>query len=113
MSAKQQRHPALFNGRDYARIMFEKENWKIALELYKGHPIPALLLAHQFMAVKQCLQRGQKGIPDAMSGLDIAIDSLFPYTDFFKVSRKFYMQRLNGTINPKLEEKLRELGVKI
>jgi hypothetical protein len=54
-----------------------------------------------------------KGIPDAINGLDVAIDNVFPYTDFYKVSRKFYIRRLEGTINPKLEEKLRELGVKI
>jgi hypothetical protein len=46
--------------------MLEAENWKIALELYKGHPISALLLAHQLMAIRQCLQRGQKGIPNAV-----------------------------------------------
>jgi hypothetical protein len=55
--------------------MLEAENWKIALEHYEGHPISALLLAHQLMAIKQCLQRGKKGIPNAISGLDMAIDS--------------------------------------
>jgi hypothetical protein len=62
--------------------MLEGENLKIALALYNGHPIPALLLAHQLMAIKQCLQRGQKGIPDAIDGLDLAINNLFPHTDF-------------------------------
>jgi hypothetical protein len=52
--------------------MLEAENLKIALERYDGHPIAALLLAHQLMAIKQCLQRGRKGIPDAVSGLDLA-----------------------------------------
>jgi hypothetical protein len=31
--------------------MLEAENWKIALKRYEGHPIPALLLAHQLMAI--------------------------------------------------------------
>lgn len=93
--------------------MVEAENLKIALERYEGHPIPALLLAHQLMAIKQCLERGKKGIPDAIDGLDLAIDSLFPHTDCHKVSRKLYMRRLEGTINPKQEERLRELGVRI
>lgn len=83
--------------------MLEAENWKIALERYDGHPIPALLLAHQLMAIKQGLQRGRKGIPDAINGLDLAIDSLFPHTDFYKVSQKLYKRRLEGKINPKLE----------
>ena len=40
------------------------------------------LLAHQLMAIKQCLQGGKAAIPDAIKGLDLGIDSLFPYTDF-------------------------------
>ena len=93
--------------------MLEAENLKIALERYDGHPIPALLLAHQLMAIKQCLQRGRKGIPDAINGLDLAIESLFPYTDFCKVSNKLYMRRLEGTIKPEQEEILQQLGMKI
>lgn len=93
--------------------MLEAENLKIALKRYEGHPIPALLLAHQLMAIRQCLQRGKKGIPDAIDGLDLAIESLFPHTDFYKMSQKLYMRRLEGTIKPKQEEKLRELGVRI
>jgi hypothetical protein len=93
--------------------MFETENLKPALKVYEGQPIPALLLAHQLMAIKQCLEHGRKGIPDAMNGLDLAIDSLFPHTDFFKVSYKLYVRRLEGTIKPDQEEKLRQLGVRI
>lgn len=93
--------------------MLEAENWKIALECYGGHPIPALLLAHQLMAIKQCLERGRKGIPDALNGLNLAIETLFPYTDFYNVSQKLYMRRLEGTLNPKKEEKLRELGIRM
>ena len=90
----------------------EAENLAIALKLYEKNPIPALLLAHQLMAIKQCLERGKAGIPNAMAGLDLAIDSLFPFTDFHNVSRKLYMRRLEGTLNLKQEEKLRELGVR-
>jgi len=93
--------------------MLKAENWKIALERYEGHPIPALLLAHQLVAIKQCLQRGRKGIPNAVSGLDLAIESLFPYTDFCRMSHKLYLRRLDGTMKPKEEEKLHQLGVRL
>jgi hypothetical protein len=93
--------------------MHEAENWKIALALYKGHPVPALLLAHQLMAIKQCLEGGRKGIPDAIDGLDLAIESLYPHTDFHTMGHKFYVRRLEGTIKTNQEEKLRELGVKL
>jgi hypothetical protein len=70
-------------------IMLEAKNWNIVVELYEGHPIPALLLAHQLMAIKQSLERGRKGIPDAIAGLDLAIEALFPHSDFYKVSHRF------------------------
>ena len=85
--------------------MLEAENWKIALERYDGHPIPALLLAHQLMAIKQCLVRGKIGIPDAISGLNLAIGSLFPHTDFFNVSQKLYMPRLEGSLKSDMTER--------
>ena len=96
-----------------SEAMLEAENWSIAVERYRGDPISALLLAHQLMAIKLCLQRGSKGIPDAIGGLDLAIESLFPLTEFYKASHKLYLRRLEGTLKPKQEEKLRELGVKM
>jgi len=45
-----------------------------------------------------------KGIPDAIDALNLAIDGLFDQTDFNKVSRKLYRQRLDGILKPKQEE---------
>jgi len=70
--------------------MLEAENWEIALKQYEGHPLSALTLAYQLIALKQCLERGKRGIPDAIAGLDLAIESLYPHTDFDRMGRKFY-----------------------
>lgn len=64
-------------------------------------------------AIKQCLQRGRKGIPDAVAGLDLAIDGLYPHIDFHKMGRKFYHRTIEGTLKPEQEKRLRKLGVKI
>ncbi|HKU73973.1 MAG TPA: hypothetical protein VJR02_08650 [Pyrinomonadaceae bacterium] len=93
--------------------MHEAENWNIALELYKGHPIPALLLARQLNAIKQCLQQGRKGIADAIDGLDMAIEGLYPHTDFHKMGQRFFHLTIEGTLKPEQEDKLRKLGLKI
>ena len=93
--------------------MLDPEEWKIAVDVYKGHATSALVLAQQLTAIRQSLERGRKGIPDAITALDLAIDGLFAHTDFQKVSRKLYRQRLEGTIKPKQEQRLRRLGVKI
>jgi hypothetical protein len=92
--------------------MLDTESWKLALKVYAGKPIPALALAFQLAALKQSLQRGQKGIPDAIEGLDVAIQALYEHTSFHKMGHKLFRQRLEGTLKPKQEEKLRELGVR-
>jgi len=79
--------------------MIEAKNLKIAVEHYKDQPIPALLLAHQLMAIRQCLELGRKGIPDAIAGLDLAIDALYPHTHFHRVSHKLYLRRLGECSN--------------
>ena len=93
--------------------MLEAENWAIALELYRGHPIPALLLTRQLNAIKQCFQQGRKGIPDAIGGLDMAIEGLYSHTDFHKMGRKFYHLTIEGTLKADQEDELRKLGVTI
>ena len=93
-------------------MMLDSEHWKIVLKLYAGHPVSALTLAYQLIAIKQSLQRGPKGIPDAIAGLDLAIEA-YPHTDFYKMGRKFYHRTIEGALKPEQEEKLRQLGVKL
>ena len=93
--------------------MLDAEQWKIVLRVYAGHPVSALTLAYQLIAIKQSLQRGRKGIPDAIAALDLAIDSLFPHTDFYKMARTFFQRTIEGNLKPEQEEKLRQLGVKL
>ena len=93
--------------------MLDPEDWKIVLKVYAGQSILALGLAQQLTAIRQSLESGRKGIPDAIEGLNLAIDGLFDHTDFNKVSRKLYRKRLDGNLKPKVEEKLRELGMKL
>ena len=85
------------------------------MKVYAGYSIDALTLAQQFIAIKQSLKRGRKGKRkrDAIAALDLAINALFPHTDFYKVSRKLYRKRLKGTIKTEQEDKLRELGVRL
>jgi len=72
-----------------------------------------LYLAYQLIAIKQSLQRGQKGIPDAIAGLDLAIEGLYPHTEFHKMGHKMFHRTVEGALKPQQEEKLRELGVRI
>jgi hypothetical protein len=89
--------------------MLEAESWKIVFEVYAEHPISALTLAYQLIAVKQSLRRGGKGITEAIAHLDLAIESLYPHTDFYNIGHKLYRRTIEGTITPKQEELISKL----
>ena len=93
--------------------MFDAEEWKIALEVYKGHPANALSLSFQLIAIKQSLERGSKGISDAVEGLELAIETLYPHTNFHKLGQKLFRRKIEGVLTTKQEELIRQLGVKI
>ena len=93
--------------------MLDPEDWKVIFEVYAGHPGLALTHAFQLIAIKQSLQRGPKGIPDAIAGLDLAIENLYPHTDFDRIGRDYYHQTIEDKLKPDQAEQLRQLGVKI
>lgn len=45
--------------------------------------------------------RGRKGMREAMEALDLAIESLYPHTQFHKMGHQLYRRVLEGTITLK------------
>jgi len=64
--------------------MLDPRNWNAIFKVYAREPTLALALAYQFIAVKQSLQRGPKGISDAITEINQAIEYLYPHTNFNK-----------------------------
>lgn len=95
------------------RMMLDPEQWKIVLEVYAGHHVAALNLGYQLIEIKRSLKRGQKGIRDAIDALDLAVEALYPHTDFYNMGRTFFQRTIEGNLKPEQEEKLRQLGVKL
>ena len=48
---------------------------------------------------------------EAIAGIDLALEELYPHSSFDKIGRKLYHRTLEGTLTFKQQEKLRELGV--
>jgi len=94
-------------------MMLDPEQWETVLQVYEGHSVPALTLAYLLIEIKQSLKRGQKGIPDAIAGLDLAMEALYPHTDFYKMARTFFQRTIEGSLKPDQEDILRSLGVKL
>lgn len=92
--------------------MPETENWKILLRPYAEHPHTAVQLAQQLDVLRDFLQQGEKGKRKLIAELNQAIEILFEHSDFRKVGRELFEQKIAGNIKPKQEDRLRELGVK-
>lgn len=90
--------------------MHDPRDWKAILEVYAREPTLALALAYQFIGLKQSLQRGPKGIPAAIAGLNQAIDSLFQHTDLHKMARRAYYRTIESTITFKQEDLITALN---
>lgn len=83
--------------------MFDPRDWNAVLRVYAREPNLALGLAYQLTALKQILQSGPKGIPDAITGLNQAIEHLYPYTNFHQLGRRLYHHTIQSTITLKEE----------
>ena len=90
--------------------MHDPRDWKAILEVYAREPTLALALAYQFIGLKQSLQRGPKGIPAAIAGLNQAIDSLYQHTDLHKMARRLYYRTIESTITFKQEDLITALN---
>jgi hypothetical protein len=84
--------------------MLDPRDWKAIFEVYAREPTLALALAFQLNALKQSLQRGRKGIPEAITGLNQAIEHLYTHTDFHKMGRRLYYRTIESTISFKQED---------
>ena len=93
--------------------MLDPRDWKAVFAVYAREPTLALALAYQLIALKQSLQRGPKGIPDAIAGLNEAIDHLYPHSDFHKIGRRLYDRTIESTITVKQEDLITTLKVSL
>lgn len=89
--------------------MLDPRDWKAILQVYAKEPTLALGLAYQFIALKQSLQRGAKGIPEALTAFNQAIESLYPHTHFHKIARRLYHRTIESTITSEQEDLLTAL----
>ena len=84
--------------------MLDPRDWEAIFEVYASEPTSALALAYQFTALKQSLQRGPKGIADAITGINQAIESLYPHTEFNTLGRHVFSLTIESTITGKQED---------
>jgi hypothetical protein len=88
-----------------------EEDWQIALEPYADHPLDALSLGFRFAVLRQLILDLQ--MPDAIAGLDVAIECLFEHSEFRSVGRELFQVAVEGRLTAEQLDTLHELGIRV
>ena len=93
---------------------FEMEcgDWQVAFEPLEGHAYAALRLAFNIRMIQNYLDAQLFKPRPVMEALDLAMQMLFPYTDFHKASFDLFLKYTDAGLTFQEEEMLRALGVK-
>jgi hypothetical protein len=99
---------------DQARpFEMEPEDWEIAFEPFEGHPFAALRMGFNIATIRKDLNLLLLKSRPVMETLDLAMEVLFPYTDFHKASFDLFLKFTEGKLTFDEEQMLNALGVKI
>jgi hypothetical protein len=93
---------------------FEMEcsDWELAFEPLKGDAFAALRMSFNIRQVRNYLDAQLFKPRPVMEALDLAMEVLFPYTDFHKASFDLFLKYTVAGLTFQEEEMLRALGVK-
>lgn len=77
-----------------------EDQWEVIFEHYADDPVNALILAQNFQAIKDVLETGPAGTVLVIRSMDEAIDTLFPFSEYYKAGREFFLLAVKGTLRP-------------
>jgi len=73
---------------DHESPPLDAEDWNIVFQAYSDYPILAFILAQHLHSIKELVQSSPENRTEAIAGLDRAIESLMPHTNFRDAGRK-------------------------
>ena len=79
------------------------EFWANVFQPYLDHPAQAFIAAQIFSKLKQTLNRGPQGVAAVTESLEVAIDLLFPLSDFYPACVELYRLAAEGKLLPQFE----------
>ena len=83
-----------------------------SLEPYEGNPGAALRLGFNLAILHSNLEIQLFKCRPVLEALDLAMEALFPFTDFYNASFGFFVRLIHGKLTLEEEELLKSLGVK-
>ena len=94
------------------RFDLDRDDWELALKPYEGNPRAALLLGLNVAVLRTHLNSQLIKSRSVMEALDLAMEVLFPFTDFHKGSFDLFLKYVDGKLTFQEEQMLSALGVK-
>lgn len=89
----------------------DAEDWEIALAPYEGNPGAALTLGFHLMVLKGYLSVEPIKLHEAINAIDLAVQVLFPHTQFHEVSQELFLKVIEGNLTLEEDQKLRAIGI--
>ena len=93
-------------------LLMDCEDWEIAFQPFVGHAAEALTLGCKLAMLRAYLDAQTIKCRHAVKALDLALEVLFPFTDFHKSSFNLFLKFTDGELTFEEEQMLNALGVK-
>ena len=93
-------------------VLVDREDWEIAFQPYEERPGDALTLGFHIAILRTHLDSLLIKSRPVMEALDLAMEVLFPFTAFQKVSFDLFLKYTDGELTFEEEQMLNALGVK-
>jgi hypothetical protein len=92
-------------------IDIDRDDWEFALQPYEGNPRAALLFGFNVAVLRAYLDAQTIKCRKAIEALDLALEALFPLTEFHKASFDLFLKYMDGKLTFEEEQMLNALGV--
>jgi len=74
--------------------------WEGVFIPYENYPLMALTLAQNLQAIKDALESGPSGTIPALHSIEDAIETLFPFSEFYHAGFDLFLLAVLGRLTP-------------
>jgi len=77
-----------------------EDQWAVVLNAYEDEPDLAFILAQNFQVMKDVVETGPSGAVQVIESFEEAIETLFPFSEYYKAGHEFFLLAVKGTLPP-------------
>jgi hypothetical protein len=93
-------------------FLTDREDWELAFQPYEDEPYAALQLGFNVAMLRKHLEEQLFTSPQAIGTLDLAMEVLFPFTEFHNASFDLFIRFTEGKLTKEEGQMLGALGIR-